>query len=62
VKTVRPASKIEAVTGTALCSVGLCKCVTEEARIKSVELIGEQCVLCVITDLGYSRKDKTDIV
>jgi hypothetical protein len=62
VKTVRPASKKEAVTEAALCSVRLCKCMTEGANIKSVELIGEQCVLCALTDLGYSRKNKTDIV
>ena len=62
VKTVRPASKIEAVKGAALCSVKLRKCMTVEANIKPVELIGDQCVLCAVTNLGYSRKDKTDIV
>jgi len=62
VKAVRPASKIEAVTGAALCFVRLCKCKTEEANFKPVELIGKQCVLCALRDLGYSRKDKTDIV
>jgi len=56
VETVRPISKIEAVTGAALCSVRLCKYVNEEANFKPVELIGEQCVLCALRDLGYSRK------
>lgn len=61
-KTVRPSSKIEAVTGDVKCSVRLCKCMTEEANIKPVELVAEKCVLCALTDLGYSRKDKTDTV
>ena len=62
VKTVRPASKLEAVTGAVLCSVRLCKCMNEEVNTKPVELVAEQCVLCVLTDLGYSGKDETDIV
>ena len=45
-----------------MCSVRLSKCMTEEANIKPVELVAEQCVLCVPTDLGYSRKDTTDMV
>lgn len=59
---LRPASKIEAVTGAALCTVRLRKYMTEEANIRPVELIGEQCILCVLTDLFYSIKDKTDTV
>jgi hypothetical protein len=35
---------------------------TEEVNIKPVELVAEQCVLCALTGLGYSRKDGTDIV
>ena len=53
---------MEAVTRAVLCSVGSCKCMTEETNMKPVELIGEQCVSCALTDFGYFRKDKTDIV
>jgi hypothetical protein len=47
VKTVRLASKIEAVTGAALCSVRLCKCMTDEAKFKPWSLLGDN-AFCVL--------------